>query len=105
MSKIKCKIPSELRSVANKLVDKGYQVNNIPIYTLHKYSFNIYNDIGYELMILFTKSLGKTNWHCSMYKDHIIIYRDNHSQKSLEEDVQDLERCIDNICPRNTVIA
>ena len=40
-----------------------------------------------------------------MYKDHIIIYRDNHSQKSLEEDVQDLERCIDNIGPRNTVIA
>ena len=45
MSKIKCKIPNELGSVANKLVDKGYQVNNIPIYTIHKYSFNIYNDM------------------------------------------------------------
>ena len=105
MSKIKCKIPSELKSVANKLVDKGYQVNNIPIYTLHKYSFNIYNDTGYGLMILFAKSLVKTNWHCSMYKDHIIIYRDNNSQKSLEEDVEDLESCMDGISARNAVIA
>ena len=104
MSKIKCKIPSELGSVANKLVDKGYQVNNIPIYTIHKYSFNIYNDIGYGLMILFAKKLCKTNWHCSMYKDYIIIFRDIHSSKSLEEDVQELEECIDNIPNRNAVV-
>ena len=31
MSKIKCKIPSELRSVANKLVDKGYKVKKSQI--------------------------------------------------------------------------
>lgn len=104
MSKIKCKMPNELKSVANKLVDKGYQVNNVPIYTIHRYSFNIYNDIGYGLMILFSKSLRKTNWNCSMYKDHIIIYRDNHSQKSLKEDVEDLESCIDSIGARNAII-
>ena len=55
-------------------------------------------------MILFAKKLGKTNWHCSMYKDYIIIFRDIHSSKSLEEDVQELEECIDNIPHRNTVV-
>ena len=105
MSKDKYKIQRELIPVINKLILKGYKINKASFYTIHRYCFNIYNDIGYGLMILFAKKLGKTNWHCSMYKDYIIIYRDNHSQKSLEEDVQDLERCVDNICTHNTVIA
>ena len=39
-----------------------------------------------------------------MYKDYIIIFRDIHSSQSLEEDVQELEECIDNIPHRNTVV-
>lgn len=104
MSKDKYKMPRELILPINKLIIKGYKVNNAPFYTIHKYCFNIYNDIGYGFMILFAKKLGKTNWNCSMYKDYIIIFRDKHSPKSLEEDVQDLEKCIDNIPPRNTVV-
>lgn len=104
MSKDKYKIPRELIPVINKLILKGYKINKAPFYTIHRYCFNIYNDIGYGLMILFAKKLCKTNWHCSMYKDYIIIFRDIHSSKSLEEDVQELEECIDNIPHRNAVV-
>lgn len=104
MSKDKYKIQRELITVINKLILKGYKINKAPLYTIHRYCFNIYNDMGYGLMILFAKKLGKTNWHCSMYKDYIIIFRDIHSSKSLEEDVQDLENCIDDITPHNAIV-
>lgn len=105
MDKNKYKIQKELIPVINKLILKGYKINKTPFYTIHRYCFNIYNDMGYGLMILFAKKLSKTNWHCSMYKDYLIIFRDNMSSKSFEDDIQDLERCIDNIGPHNTIIA